>query len=1007
MIDPVTRTRQPLPIVRLLLATATLATPALAQSPPAVEMKPPVLVTYGGFYRYAFGDKLELGYVVYQPKVPAPNGAGIIAIDSGGSNSHAAIDILGNNVPSIDYEAAARPYLERGYTVFVLTHGNPTSYPSVIPDSGRPTPGFTLQEIFCQIHRGARCIKRDAAYFGVDADRIASTGASSGAALALALATGGLGSPSQPFYEPSIDGAISSRVTSCAFTVGGGDSLNFRGPGDQSWACRSLENLFHPDFTAFGYPPPPAPPCASIQARFATTGGYGVAGRPVIDGNEVFFRFFPEADYINPSLTYPKLSDPTSLVYCQSLFDDFDSYAPVNNMDALVGPILGFNAGPNDRFVAPHQKVGLENAASAAAVPELTIREFPNQSHSMIDPRKELIGEFLDFFDRTLLGVADYDKDDLPDALEPATKVEADSDGDLVSDFVEHVGGTNPTDGTASFRVTQCSAIADAAQSRFNVTISFDCGANGMRSYVLQSATRLSPLPDWEDVRDSSNQLIWVKPAALVNSAQLMTTIAFNPASATCAELGSRYFRVRATEDSGAFTTAHTHPAVVHLSRVSRRLSPPDADGCWSESDVGAIGSRTNYVIPPVWEAPIHCWRPIATDFVGNDQVLVNRAFPANLGSLGGKYMLVVLRDGNHVNGLVDPLVHGDEGRWWRIDSTSTPTTSPVSIQVKLRYGQSNLQSSIPAGSTLGIVPLPTLKTLFGPLPAATSGCADAAMTRMFPIGPGDRVFLFNNRAHNTPGNLPSAFETAARVVARNPSTSQFEWAILEASGNLVFSSNDGSKTRFYPDEVVQVAACARPFTSSYFASAGIVPLSSIDAYLLRPNSPTDRWLNVPGWPFPESTRLFEYSRSSLRTDSELVACGFRGVAPLLMSQAPTGGDIIRMADPNWAHYDGDSGLTTLGLTPDGFGYIHNAFVTSGDEYYKWPPHQTWVVTFGGVAVDVSSMEEALIPGFPSNLVQPRQLNQLLSGRGVELWLEGDPQNRIMRWTRPLPYSLD
>ncbi|HMF15013.1 MAG TPA: hypothetical protein VKE94_22005, partial [Gemmataceae bacterium] len=69
------------------------------------------------------------------------------------------------------------PFLEHGYTVFLVCHGS--------------QPKFTVSEIVADIHRSVRFIRVHAKDYGVDPDRLGITGVSSGGFLALTIGAKG------------------------------------------------------------------------------------------------------------------------------------------------------------------------------------------------------------------------------------------------------------------------------------------------------------------------------------------------------------------------------------------------------------------------------------------------------------------------------------------------------------------------------------------------------------------------------------------------------------------------------------------------------------------------------------------------------------------------------------------------------------------------------------------------------------------------------------------------
>lgn len=145
------------PIFRLLAVALLTAGAARAADKPAVV--PDVV--------YGHKDGLALTYDV----IPAakPNGAAIVWIQSGGWYS--------NWVDPAAWPVVNKPYLDKGYTVYILRHGSAPKY--AIPDA------------VADVRRGVRHIRLKAADYGVDPERIGTLGGSAGGHLSLMLATTG------------------------------------------------------------------------------------------------------------------------------------------------------------------------------------------------------------------------------------------------------------------------------------------------------------------------------------------------------------------------------------------------------------------------------------------------------------------------------------------------------------------------------------------------------------------------------------------------------------------------------------------------------------------------------------------------------------------------------------------------------------------------------------------------------------------------------------------------
>ncbi len=116
---------------------------------------------------YGHKDGLALTFDVHRPA--RPNGAGVIAIVSGGWQSSVEMSRMivdGYLAPLLN---------EKGFTVFAVRHGSSPRYP--------------MAAIVADLRRSVRFIRRHAHAYGVDPDRIGAYGGSAGGQLALLLGT--------------------------------------------------------------------------------------------------------------------------------------------------------------------------------------------------------------------------------------------------------------------------------------------------------------------------------------------------------------------------------------------------------------------------------------------------------------------------------------------------------------------------------------------------------------------------------------------------------------------------------------------------------------------------------------------------------------------------------------------------------------------------------------------------------------------------------------------------
>ena len=155
-------------LVALLALVACVSAPVIgdAQSP----ARQPVVTTdvvYGDKDDEDDKDDLTLTFDVHRPA--QPNGAGVIAIGSGGWRSSVEMSRL-------IVDGYLSPLLiDKGFTVFAVRHGSSPKYP--------------MSSIVADVRRSVRFIRQHANEYGVDPNRIGVYGASAGGQLALLLGT--------------------------------------------------------------------------------------------------------------------------------------------------------------------------------------------------------------------------------------------------------------------------------------------------------------------------------------------------------------------------------------------------------------------------------------------------------------------------------------------------------------------------------------------------------------------------------------------------------------------------------------------------------------------------------------------------------------------------------------------------------------------------------------------------------------------------------------------------
>ncbi len=136
--------------------------PGLAQANPKFTRTEDVI------YGRKFGMALTLD--VFRPATP--NGYGLVfPVDGGWISNH---DPAGPGLPAV-YPEAYKTFLAGGYTVFAVVLSS--------------QPMFTIPDIIPDLRRAVRFIRHNAGKYGVNPDRLGITGISSGAHLALMIAS--------------------------------------------------------------------------------------------------------------------------------------------------------------------------------------------------------------------------------------------------------------------------------------------------------------------------------------------------------------------------------------------------------------------------------------------------------------------------------------------------------------------------------------------------------------------------------------------------------------------------------------------------------------------------------------------------------------------------------------------------------------------------------------------------------------------------------------------------
>jgi acetyl esterase/lipase len=163
----------------------------------AAEVKRTEDVIYGR----KFGTALTMD--VFEPA--DKNSAGVVFMVSGGFfSSKDAIN-----------QKSYQPLLDHGYTVFAVVHGS--------------QPRFIIPEIMEDVHRATRFIRRNAAKYGVDPNKLGVSGASAGGHLSLTLGTQG-GPGKADAKDPVNRESSAVQAVACFFPPT--DFANWGSPGE-------------------------------------------------------------------------------------------------------------------------------------------------------------------------------------------------------------------------------------------------------------------------------------------------------------------------------------------------------------------------------------------------------------------------------------------------------------------------------------------------------------------------------------------------------------------------------------------------------------------------------------------------------------------------------------------------------------------------------------------------------------------------------------------------------
>ncbi|HEX8915793.1 MAG TPA: alpha/beta hydrolase [Humisphaera sp.] len=211
-----------LPLLALSLAPAVPARAADEKPAAAAPAAPGFTRTEDVIYGRKFGVALTMD--VFAPTANA-NGRGIIWCVSGGWYS-------GKQAVNPGF---AKPFLDRGYTVFAVVHGS--------------QPKFTIPEVLEDMHRAVRFIRANAEKYKVDPDKLGIAGGSAGGHLS--LMQGCAPKPGDPKAADPVD-RQPSRVAAVACFFPPTDFLNYGKDGENAVGVGTLKDFKAPfDFHAY------------------------------------------------------------------------------------------------------------------------------------------------------------------------------------------------------------------------------------------------------------------------------------------------------------------------------------------------------------------------------------------------------------------------------------------------------------------------------------------------------------------------------------------------------------------------------------------------------------------------------------------------------------------------------------------------------------------------------------------------------------------------------------
>lgn len=632
----------------------------LAGDPPEYTVS---VVQYGPFQHHILGPQM-FGMVVIEPTNPDKNGAAVVTPRSGGFVSGDAQLIAQD--PNL--AVPLFPYLKKGYTMFIPTHGN--KYNML---ANPPTPGWTFAEIVEQIARSVRYIKVNAQTYGIDPEKICATGGSSSGVLALSLLVGDVGDPTSPNFDPAFDN-VSSQVA-CAFVSAvGTDGCNLRFTGDKGYFWRYGELLFHPDLTGHNMPAPPL-----LLPGMVGPGDTGIfednMGTPTypdyheLNYNSMNNELEPPEDHPYPPMPTPQIA---ALASSPSLLD---------LLDQQTGP-SHLICGTFD-WIAPIHSARLWKRKCDQIGVECTLIERQDEGHSWRNLNREQVPVSIAFMEKHLFGSLDSDADCLPDSDEGVAGTEIldrDTDGDGASDKEEVEVGTDPLDPLSVFRIGLLEQMPNSNLSGWDLNIHFL--AKDDASYKLQVSPELEE-GSWRDVAG-------VAPLYIPLGTAFGT---FTIPDAHLTVPGSTFYRVVQINPDG-LNCFHTKPFGRTAIRIHRNSSMP----------------AVSYVGDPLPHADLV--QAEVASVSGQTITLKQAVLPPGLGlDLLGQpnYAVFVTLDEDLVPPEKMPWRFGAEGHWFPILSNTSD-----SVTVELREPLSGLEDVLHDNVTVAVRKLSSVRDLFG-----------------------------------------------------------------------------------------------------------------------------------------------------------------------------------------------------------------------------------------------------------------------------------------------------